>query len=471
MRQFFYQDPVLYLSATAMIALSVFVLSTPHPYLALLIGPGLLVLGWLLHRPQLAMFLVLLAIPFDKFRGFSDAWPSLTISKLAGFLAIVVAMLMFTFRILSVRELRSNLWPWLLAFLVINLIAAGFSPYPETSLDTLRKLGASLMVFALSLVFLRDERRLELATDLIIISVAASALMSIAGYGFELDSFTREGRATGGADDPNVFSSIVLFGLPFMAHRLFHAQQLHWRLTYAALVLVSVTAVMLTFSRGGSMILLFTLLLLLFEHRRRFSLRYLGLLVFVLAALGAALIIATPTSYWERQLSLLDTAEDRSIGRRTSYLYVAGEAFTESPLLGHGPGSFRDKYAESDHAQQFITSWNRNVRRYAHNTYLEVLVGSGLLGLTLFSGFLIQSLRNYSRAAQHFHNAGQEGMASLIRSYRLAMIVLLTYFLILSQFQIKYLWIGAAISSIFLALAKDRTVASTEAIKKKGTAS
>ena len=104
--------------------------------------------------------------------------------------------------------------------------------------------------------------------------------------------------------------------------------------------------------------------------------------VFLFAGIIFTTVIAvTPPSYWERQVSLTKW-QDSSIGRRQAYLIVGWQSFKEHPFLGSGTGTFRDLYSKSNYARVFAKEGS-TTRRFAHNTYVEVLVGSGILGFLI----------------------------------------------------------------------------------------
>jgi O-antigen ligase/tetratricopeptide (TPR) repeat protein len=65
----------------------------------------------------------------------------------------------------------------------------------------------------------------------------------------------------------------------------------------------------------------------------------------------------------------------------------AFEAFTDSPLVGHGPGSFQIIYPTYRNPSYSLLGVSHNTL-HAHCEYLEILVDLGLLGLILWGGFL-----------------------------------------------------------------------------------
>jgi putative inorganic carbon (HCO3(-)) transporter len=121
------------------------------------------------------------------------------------------------------------------------------------------------------------------------------------------------------------------------------------------------------------------LLLLLFSKAREIRRACLRLLM-------AALIGVVAFTCWS-QSAIADRLEDRSPVEFRLSMYEAGfEMFTERPLLGWGFNRMRDELGKriSDFHQEAF---------YFHNTYLEVLVEHGLLGLFLYVWMIFDLFR------------------------------------------------------------------------------
>jgi O-antigen ligase len=150
---------------------------------------------------------------------------------------------------------------------------------------------------------------------------------------------------------------------------------------------------------------------------------------------------------------------DNSISRRIDYIVVAWDAFLENPLLGAGPGTFVDLWGEAVVAGKVEKGESRNYRRPAHNTYLEVLVGSGLLGLLPYLAVILLALKGFFNAQRKFALQGNGGAASLVGAFKLSFISILFYFLILSAFYHKFFWVSLAFSQLVQQFADRREAA------------
>jgi putative inorganic carbon (HCO3(-)) transporter len=445
------------------LAISLGLLATPY-YMYSIIPILVIVFFFLLARkPQLGYYLIVFLIPFDAFRGLTDSVGFLTISKLVGLWIFVLMLFYILFKKRIPLSLKSNLWAWFAIFLVIGLISALLSDYRLLAFDTLRQLIIAYTFFALTLFFLSDKGFQKILPAVLVVSITISSLLSIIGYIFKIKLFIFSvetlQRAIGPSNDPNFFACMIIFSIPFILHWFFSSHRFIVKCIAGVALIINLAAVILTYSRGGAMVLAVVIIFLFIEHMRRFRPRYLGFFALLITIAVVAAVVLVPPTYWTRQKSVFRS--DESIGARMSYLYVGWHAFKEKPLLGAGPGTFKEIYSGTPYALQFHETTageeplsSKSFRRYAHNTYMEVLVGTGLLGLAVFLAILILTLKNFQTAKNNFKLSGKKDMASLVGAYRISFISILSYFFLISAIQHKYFWIALALSQLSVSLSK-----------------
>jgi O-antigen ligase len=254
---------------------------------------------------------------------------------------------------------------------------------------------------------------------------------------------------------PTGYSAYFVLLLPLIAYRFFQARSVLRRLLWLALAAVSVWAIVYLGSRAAALIFLLTVVLLLAQYGELFRPRFLGLLA-ALAMLGvAAVIVLTPAAYWTRQKGVVEYETDPSISRRVSYLQAAWEPFRERPLLGAGPGTFSELYSQSLYGAKFGSAAT-NYRRDAHNTYVEVLIGSGLAGLACFLALVARALANFRGAVRRFKEAGDRADELLTRSYLIIFVTTLVFLLFISNLYMKYFWILLALSELAARFSRER---------------
>lgn len=425
-------------------------LCTPYPYLSVI--PGLAAVGACvaLRYPHLVFAAILVMIPFGSFRG-----PLQKILALA--LLLIVAIQSIRDRALP-AEWKSRLWPWLVAFLAVNVLSALLSEYTAWSVENLSLLCMAMLFFALGLVYMGQPSLFRWLPALIGGSVSFGSFLAILGFLFGLRPFLEPvehfKRATGGTLTAPSLAALIIFATPFVAYTMRHARRPSTKLLWCGLFTVNAAAIVTTYSRGGAIVFALLLGVMSLAGLRRLSPRQAGLLVAGVLVLAALAVTLIPPSYWERQKSLIDP-DDRSIGRRTSYLMVASEAVQERPILGHGPGAFRKAFGGSTWSLHFKGARQESLERYAHNTYIEVLVGSGFVGLAVFLLFLAHAVRDFARARAQALKAGEQTLADMAAAGQLALLALLLYFVIYSSVYDKSLWVGLALSQVVLRKAED----------------
>jgi O-antigen ligase len=146
--------------------------------------------------------------------------------------------------------------------------------------------------------------------------------------------------------------------------------------------LLSIAAVVLTFSRAGFLTLATTGLMLFVVLIRRKSAGAAGLLL--LLALAAPVLM--PAGYTDRLSTITNIEADRtgSAQGRWQDFIVAAEVVAGNPIIGVGIGN--DMIALNEHRGD--ETW-----RSVHNAYLQYAVDLGLPGLLLFAWLHIKCFR------------------------------------------------------------------------------
>src|SRR4030042_4716919 len=401
------------------IFLSVFLLATQYYLYALLPALIILFLFLLGRNPQIGYYLVIFFIPFTAFRGLSETYGYLTISKFVGFWIVIVILFYFFLKKIGSFDIKSNLWPLLFLFFGISLISSFISDYRLTSIDNIRQLVTSYIIFALTIIFLNQKSFTKTLPFIIIISISISSLLAVIGYLFNIPFFAIHvgteslKRGTGAAGDPNVLSAMVVFSLPILSYWFFITRKVLEKTFIAVLFLINSIAMLSTYSRSGAIAFTAVLFLLVIVHRKRFKPKYFGFLALITLIIIVAAVMFIPISYWERQKSVTEAA-DTAINRRISYLYAGWDAFKENPIIGSGPGTFTDTYAMSVYSLQYPKDESGERRYPAHNSYVEVLVGTGTIGFIVFGLIILLVLRNFHISKKRFQLNGEEGIMLLI---------------------------------------------------------
>ncbi|SNY16388.1 O-antigen ligase [Pseudomonas sp. LAMO17WK12:I6] len=423
-------------------------LASPYPFLAPGAVIGLVGFTVLYRKPTWGLLGIAALVPFEGF--FKDS--ALSGSKLIGASLAVIVMLQLALHQIPGDRLRSNIWRFLLWFLVLYFLSLLNTDDVGMSLGHLRELSVGLILFVITLLIGR-ELNLDLFARLVTLSVSTTCAMAMFSVKFQ-----DQGRAAGLLEDPNAFALLIAFAIPLALLLVIRGPNLLHRLFWGACCLLLLGGMTKTESRSGLVVVALSLLIGCWHYRAqltRIRPRHLGF-----AMLGAAIVIplaiyAMPAGYLARiqSLSVLSAGakghDDESLGRRASYIVVGGQMIRENPLLGSGPGTFPLHYATTGYAKAF--SANRKIGdlyRRAHNTYLEIFSELGIPAGLLFVGMLGLGLYNLIRARAAWMLRRDWQQADLMTHLGVSFLSLTLFLMFLSAPNQKYVWIMLALTSV-----------------------
>ncbi|MEI7050684.1 O-antigen ligase family protein [Pseudomonas koreensis] len=423
-------------------------LASPYPFLAPGAVIGLVGFTVLYRKPTWGLLGIAALVPFEGF--FKDS--ALSGSKLIGASLAVIVMLQLALHQIPGDRLRSNIWRFLLWFLVLYFLSLLNTDDVDMSLGHLRELSVGLILFVITLLIGR-ELNLDLFARLVTLSVSTTCAMAMFSVKFQ-----DQGRAAGLLEDPNAFALLIAFAIPLALLLVIRGPNLLHRLFWGACCLLLLGGMTKTESRSGLVVVALSLLIGCWHYRAqltRIRPRHLGF-----AMLGAAIVIplaiyAMPAGYLARiqSLSVLSAGakghDDESLGRRASYIVVGGQMIRENPLLGSGPGTFPLHYATTGYAKAF--SANRKIGdlyRRAHNTYLEIFSELGIPAGLLFVGMLGLGLYNLIRARAAWMLRRDWQQADLMTHLGVSFLSLTLFLMFLSAPNQKYVWIMLALTSV-----------------------
>jgi O-antigen ligase len=290
--------------------------------------------------------------------------------------------------------------------------------------------------------------------SILITSVFLSGFLGNLGFFLGFNLFTRDrtggagefARSLGGAIDANNMSLMAIACIPLIMHRFFYSKLKWAKLIYGFVFINTAFTVGTSYSRGGLMIFLLACVLVTVEYRHLFKVRFIGFILLGCSLGVSSFVVMMPDSYWDRAKSL-GQFQDSSLNRRAAYVSIAMDAFMQRPIFGTGPDSFYHIFALTPLARISKETGER-MGRYAHNTYLEILVGMGITGLVIFLVILAKALYSLTWVRQRYKSDGDEVQASYINACRLFLFLVLLYLVIFSETHHKFMLVGLVMSQI-----------------------
>jgi len=364
----------------------------------------------------------------------------------------------------------------LLVLLVVQALGAGLSRDPPTSFGAVVTFAVEgVALYLLVTNALRTRETLRGAAWAL---VGAGVLMSVVpifqqvtgtfdrdygglaqvdgGQGFETegDEGPRQARLAGPIGETNRYAQVMLVLFPLALERAFRARSRVLRLIALASAGSIALGFALAFSRGGAVGMLCLLVAMV-------CLRVVEVRKLVYVGAGLALVLALLPQYWARIGTLGASAQameadgggstaDGAVRRRLTEMLAAVRVFLDHPLIGVGPGLFKEysvAYGKED-ALRRIESGRR-----AHSLYLEFAAENGVLGLSLFLGAIACTLSELAAARRALLARG--GDAELVGQTTACLLALVAYlstgvFLHLSYMRYFYfvLALGGAVAHV-----------------------
>jgi O-antigen ligase len=396
---------------------------------------------------------VVLFVPLVLFEGL----PALNAgSKAAGLLVAVAwfgAVLRGRVDAVSVIRRHRRMLDGMALLLVWLSLSVIWADSPGKAAGDLWHWFAVALLFMVIATTVATRRTLELLLGAF---VAGSALSVVVGFatgrmdtGDPAAQHTAEtaGRLEGAVGDPNFLAAGIVIALVIAVGLMVVTRSpvIRWSLV----VCIGVLAVGLAASesRGGMLAALVALVagVVLLRQGRV----YLIVLTLALVGAGTAWMTVHPDA-----LKRVTTTDAGGSGRQ-DFWTVAWRETKDHPITGVGLQNYQ-VLAPNYTRQPGVL---RRVRKVAevgeqvHNTYLQVLVSGGVVGLSLFLLLIFACLRAMWRACRTFEARGDPNLEVLARSVLVGTIGLLAASFFISAEVDKRVWIALALGPALLAIA------------------
>ena len=278
------------------------------------------------------------------------------------------------------------------------------------------------------------EKRLKTVLNVLIAVLAIEAVIAVVQKMVGLSLLRAEGTIT----DPNAFGFWLL---PFMCLSFYLgvAARNKWhKLLYFGAYLLMTVAIPLTYSRSMILVLLPIQFVLYLRQKKLFLFALVLVGMLALLYLGFARVFAAGFNVQ----AFFYGARVGSIEWRFYFAKTALRMFLDNPIFGVGADCFFSKF-------KFYSTITPHIFYPAvHNTYLEVLSGTGLLGFLPFVAVIFFSLRNLWIARKHYVKPPDRFRSLLTEGLLVAFAASLLAHLFLSYQHHILLWFLIAASTI-----------------------
>lgn len=294
--------------------------------------------------------------------------------------------------------IRNPILRTLLLLQVPFVLSAVFAVNPELSYPPLWQF-FRVLVMALWIPLLFTSLA-DLRLFTLVVAFSLGALGSKFGLFGIMHGGVRFGQGFGGMlADNNTLAMGLAMGLPLIWHSRSLVRAWWLKLGLLAMFVCNVAAVVMTFSRGASMAMGVGLLLIIWRARHR------AILLFSMAVVAVPILILVGSSYMDRIATLTSIQTESSAYSRVLLARAAVAMWADYPLLGVGFGR--------ENQQQLLGSYLGlndlpHAGKVIHNTYVQVLVDSGIFAFLLFTGLMLGTILWLGRCIRRLKTTSSE---------------------------------------------------------------
>ncbi len=178
--------------------------------------------------------------------------------------------------------------------------------------------------------------------------------------------------------DPNSLAMTLALALPMAWYLGMTARNPILRWVSRCYIAVGLVAIGLTASRGGMVAATVALMIVPLTMTRLSPGRLIAAVV-MLTVSGVLAAVYIPDKIVQRLATTGTEVEDLSLGGRFKLWEAGMKALTERPLTGYGAGFWR----------KAVEPWLGPNPQVAHNSYISVVVETGIVGLLLYLGMFL----------------------------------------------------------------------------------
>ena len=345
-------------------------------------------------------------VDFTKWVLFAAPVLGITLAILAAPIlpTMMLAMLLVPVIVLTLLSRSfeiSYLTVFLVLFLIINLIAGAMSLVPASSFQ----IAVLISVFMAAAIVIPACCKSSGSVDIMLLGFLAGAgLTGIVGLYQVLGQYVTAAwldqeafvdidlRVSATLGNPNVYGAYLLLAIPIAAACIVYFKNPLLKVLCGGLTGLLLFNLLMTYSRGCYLGLAFALGIFILLMEKRF------VVLFIPALLALPFVL--PASIINRFMSIIDFANmDTSTIFRISIWQGSVRILEDFWMSGLGQG------AEAFNRVFPFYALAASVAEHAHNTFLQMAIELGILGLVIFIGFLACFFRmtaNFLRQSKDF---------------------------------------------------------------------
>lgn len=320
--------------------------------------------------------------------------------SLVGFAALAFLFVLGGMRRRGQRLDFTSIGPYAVLFAFAVVLAW---PISTNSADSLRFLFFHLTCMLCVAVTVSAVERPDQLTRLCAFASMAVLVSALAGIGQRLGGLDvnmsyvdmainkgMPGRVLAFFDNPNAFAEVLVMLLPLAAALVLGSRTLWGRIAALVPLGLGVVALAMTYGRASYIGFAVSMVVFVFLWKRK--------ILPALLLLGVALFPFLPDTVFNRILTIFNS-KDTSTASRFPLYEAALRMVAERPIRGAGLGTDAVRYAIRElnlyhGAAPFV---------HAHNTFLQIWLETGLLGVVSFFAAMVHTVKSAGRVSKMEH--------------------------------------------------------------------
>ena len=346
----------------------------------------------------LCLWLFVFSMPIEK----AIEIPGLgSISKLLGFIALGVGMLAI---MLQARfRVPGQIQTMLAVFVLWSSITMRWSLAPDWTVERVITYVQLLSLVLLIWEFCSEERDVLCLLSAYVLGTLIPAGDTVQRFLLGHNTYYNRYATTG--FDPNDLALTLALSLPMSYYLTLRSKgPICW--LYRLQMVAAIGTTFLTASRGGTFCMLIALSLVVWTLPHIAARQRIGIVVAMCVMIVAAAALVPPTS-WKRLASAADEVSKGTLNSRTVLWKAGFDQFRTQSFGGIGAGAYPEASAK-------VIGRPWGFVPVAHNSFISVLVETGVIGIAVFGSMLAMLYR--SAAA----------MSGMTRSFWLVMLAVWT---------------------------------------------
>jgi putative inorganic carbon (hco3(-)) transporter len=382
---------------------------------------------------MILFYMLIISLPLVTHPQFGYAIFGITVEKFLGIGCFLYSLCYLPSRkslppILATAQAR--------AFVMFAVLAVTSYAFMAPAFDWHEMVGvifAELFFFIATSILIDSRERLGTCLLVLVGSIGLSSLYLIKEWIGAVPVYGLGYRPGSVAGDPNVFSASAVTVLPIIVSFVLSLQNGWKRAFCAGCLVLTLVATLLAASRGGFIALVVLLVLQMRDMRHRGKFIALALIVLVL-------FLVSPVSPLDRLLHPT-YSDTESSDARLQLWSISFRIIADHPILGVGLWQF------SPYMRKYCPPGVDLDFHVPHNTYLEVAVELGLVGLALFLAMFFFTILNLSRVRRVARRSGDAFLYSLSTAIANGLIAFAITAFFLSAMHAKVFWFSIFLST------------------------